>query len=356
MKINRCVPLHPNGKPLGPHWFSDANCSNLKHEKTGSPKCKNALVPSTWPNLTSAQSLSRSSRDNLSSREEISVGIEIIPETPDQVTSGKLIETKNLHGLKELRLAIPMVRIERTQSWVNNQEPALPSPVESSSSLCSSNIQKSSDLYPSLKTKLTPVIQSHTLPTLRSNEEKSSSGTNTEDHEQKSSPSSSHSFPIVTRSEPSIQTKCLTVNQISPQEEPPSNYQTPDQSGEKFTTCDKRNSTDILPESEALRASIKRKLYIDDESVHSKSRLSSMGCLLGGRERNLVKILDTMKNQSNLLRPNFPQAAEDIDVCIARIFSSHEKITSNLTEENLEISEIVKIRTRNSRRLRTLSK
>lgn len=140
-------------------------------------------------------------------------------------------------------------------------------------------------------------------------------------------------------------------NPASPEEEPSSNYQTPNESVEKNSQQDQQASNVAY----SPRASTKRKLYPDDQhSSGSKAKRIPVDCMLDGR-RVLPKILETIKRQSDQLRTQNPAAADEINMIYEQIHSSHQKISSNMTEEYVDIADRVKHCSRNlySLRLRT---
>ena len=126
-----------------------------------------------------------------------------------------------------------------------------------------------------------------------------------------------------------------------PIEEPPSsNYQTPIQEEQHVIPADEFKTN-------FRKAAIKRKLYMDEQTVNSpKSKRIPLDSVQNGRTV-LPKIIEMLKKHSNNLRTRDRFAAkhcEELDRCIEDVFFSHQRVNQNLTDDQLDTAIVDKVK------------
>ena len=126
-----------------------------------------------------------------------------------------------------------------------------------------------------------------------------------------------------------------------PIEEPPSsNYQTPIQEEQHIIPADEFKTN-------FRKAAIKRKLYMDEQTVNSpKSKRIPLDSVQNGRTV-LPKIIEMLKKHSNNLRTRDRFAAkhcEELDRCIEDVFFSHQRVNQNLTDDQLDTAIVDKVK------------
>lgn len=133
-----------------------------------------------------------------------------------------------------------------------------------------------------------------------------------------------------------LSTEKFPLNGTPPLEEPTSNYQTPNAEEEELIT-------ENVQETKTLRASIKRKLYEDDEVA--KNTMESKRIVMDRGRRILSNVLETLQKQSDelrLVKALDIRHVEGLEICIARVLSSHQKLYPTDDLSDSDIAERVK--------------